>query len=247
MKNKVILIGGKIHSGKNQFAIFLQEHLKQLFSTAEDGDRFIRQDLFAHSLKCWANEDFKNLQVVLSKIADEMVDVITSDISIQGMPEDLEEKINKLRITPNNWYEDKTDITRVLLQTYGTDIMRKRVDDDFWAKDTKKRVKEKGADITIITDFRFPNEYDVMADEELDLYTVLVERGVETDKQIAAHLSENSLDDFSNWNYIVDNNSDLISLKSSAVLVAEDICNEVEIKDNEKHVFVTKWSDLLTF
>ena len=53
----------------------------------------------------------------------------------------------------DNWYEAKNKITRILLQTYGTEIFREMVDANWWVKILQKRIcTERTEDILFITD-----------------------------------------------------------------------------------------------
>jgi len=223
-RKKVILVGGHINCGKNQFAKYLKEAYTELNETS-NVDEDVRLDLFAYSLKHWASMDFINLGGILNNIADE----IMSQLPLKGCShcvERVEPIVNKLRFGYDNWFEDKTDITRTLLQTYGTEIMRQRVKDNYWAEDTKARLKgDTRGGVVIITDFRFPNEAESIRDDDWDLYTIRLDRSVDTDKTIASHASETSLDEYTNWSYIVKNDGEatLEELKNMANMVAEDI------------------------
>jgi len=221
-RKKIILVGGHISSGKNQFA----QYLKEADVFKEYGEN-IRLDMFAHSLKHWAANDFQNLSNVLNNIADEVLNQISSKGCQQCEKRiEIEKVLKKLRFDYHNWFENKTEITRTLLQTYGTEIMRQHVKDNFWAEDTKSRIKaDSNSKVVIITDFRFPNEAETIRDDDWDLYTIRIDRNVNTAENIASHASETSLDDYTNWSYIVVNDVDttLKQLSNMAQTVAKDI------------------------
>jgi hypothetical protein len=219
---RVVLIAGKIDSGKNKFAEFLKEYF------GEKTGLKIETDLFARSVKNGAKEDFRALADLLNSYADRMVDSNISDL---------------IRIDDCNWYEDKTELTRVILQIYGTDIFRHRVDENWWIWDFKKRLDKSNADIILVTDVRFENEINSLIESGHDVYSIKLERvDRRNNKLITNHESENSLDGFSNWNYVVHNHGSLEDLKSSADIVSDDIIRGCDIE--EKKSFFNKFIDL---
>jgi len=70
--------------------------------------------------------------------------------------------MTKNNITYNDVYENKTSISRQLLQEEGTDIGRKK-DKDIWIRYLNNWMKvyyHRGISVFIISDVRFKNEYD---------------------------------------------------------------------------------------
>lgn len=62
---------------------------------------------------------------------------------------------------------------REILQRFGTDIMRKHVDKDYWVKFVATRIVNTDYNYYLITDYRFPNELDVIDYIKLyDLYNL---------------------------------------------------------------------------
>lgn len=219
---KVILVSGHMRTGKNQFAEYLQDIFEEKGLT-------VSTDLFAKTLKDCCKEDFKSLSVVLDNLAEELKEIVNrytdlKQLMINPHPiQNIEKVIDKLKIKDHNWYEDKTDITRIILQIYGTEIFRKRVDDNWWVHQMKKRVLSSSSDVIIITDTRFPNEITEMFDDNYETITVRIERNINTKKYMASHASETSLDNWKEWNYIVENNGTLRDLMSSAKTVVKDL------------------------
>lgn len=226
MRKKVILVSGKINSGKNVFAGYLENILKKKRKS-------VKQDLFAYNVKNGAKNDFQDLVKQIDTIKENLkihTTVIEKNAKAYGVyspTEPLRKEIEKLSISDDNWFEDKTNITRSLLQIYGTDIFRKRVDDLYWIKDTKKRILESKAKYIIITDVRFPNEIENMYHEDYDIVSIRINRKVNTDKNIAEHISECALDKYKNFSYKINNNESLEDL---------EICAQTLIKDINKKV-----------
>jgi hypothetical protein len=236
---KVILISGKIHRGKNQFAEYLNEELIKK-------NLKVSSDLFARSLKDGCKEDFRKLTNVLDNISEEIKTKINlwidqRQLILHGdaIVKDLEKSINKLIIKDENWYENKTDITRNILQLYGTEIFRKRVDENWWVKQVKNRCIASNDDIIIVTDCRFPNEITEMLCDDYETITIRINRNINTNEQTDFHDSETALDNWQCWDYIVDNNSNLIELRGSATVIANEL---TEVKEEDYDGLFTRVS-----
>lgn len=220
----LVLLSGKINSGKNQYAKFLKYEFENRGLT-------VREDLYAKDLKDFCSEDF----ILLNSVLEQKVEEIKSNIGVyfnlyNKVSLDVQNMIlnslDNLTFNKNNFYEDKTDITRTLLQIYGTDIARKRFDDNFWIKKLAERINnDKTSDVIIITDVRFPNEINDLYEyiPNWRIVPILIERRLNRNEIINEHMSETALDDFKFWEYIVDNNSTLEDLKLSSQYVSIDI------------------------
>ena len=76
-------------------------------------------------------------------------------------------KLNEQPFTANGF------TMREILQRFGTDIMRKHVDKDYWIKFVATRIVNTDYNYYLITDYRFPNELDVIDYIKLyDLYNL---------------------------------------------------------------------------
>jgi len=225
---KVLLLSGKMMSGKNQFADFL----KEIYNTK--GLKVV-SDLFAADLKEWSKNDFKPLADVLNTIGQQLishVESIKNNRKSYGLPDDgvsdtMISTVKKLYLSDENFFENKTDISRSLLQIYGTQIFRNRVDDLYWIKRTKERIEKINADIVLITDVRFPNEIDFISNSEsYKPYAIRINRTLNRSGKEHEHISETALDDYKEFAYIVENNSSLSDLKETAYGIIEDIEKE---------------------
>jgi hypothetical protein len=212
---KVIILCGKMRSGKNTAGNILQKYYESL------GYK-VSQTAFANQVKKECHEVFFPLRSVLLKYVCELQDSFGS----KKIPTEVNAKINELMIWDQSWYENKTAITRCLLQTYGTDVFRNKVDENHWVNITKKQIIESEDDIVIVTDGRFVNEIEGMYDPSYILYSIKLERNSEKSN----HLSEISLDSFKEFNYIIDNKkNDLESLTAKLIGVANDILENSKI------------------
>jgi hypothetical protein len=221
----LVLISGHARVGKNTFANFLEEDFKKHNLT-------VVQDAFATGVKEGCKNDFKPLIDYLNEYTEQIKTQLGCLCSFnKNMPLDpflnIEHMLDQLKTKEDNWYDSKTSITRLLMQIYGTNIFRLRVDSDYWSKQTKKRFYNNKSDVTLINDCRFPEE--ILIFNEVDQYkliTIRVERNLNTDKRIASHESETALDSWNSWSYIIDNNNSLQELKNKAILVTNDILTD---------------------
>lgn len=217
MVKNVILVSGKLQSGKNTFVNMLMEELKST-------NLKVGFDFFAKSVKDQSKDIFKNLTDYLNTISEKY-------------------NIPEIYTTEDNWYESKNHITRILLQTYGTDIFRDMVDSNHWAKILKRRlVSEKNEDIMFITDVRFKSEISTICDKEPmrhDYRTITPNYNVmkirinrnnyeRTDDPIFSHHSEIDLDDYTDWDVLINNDSDLNSLLKQAKEAKEFILKHMK-------------------
>jgi hypothetical protein len=217
MVKNVILVSGKLQSGKNTFVNMLMEELKST-------NLKVGFDFFAKSVKDQSKDIFKNLTDYLNTISEKY-------------------NIPEIYTTEDNWYESKNHITRILLQSYGTDIFRDMVDANHWGKILKRRlVSEKNEDIMFITDVRFKSEISTISDKEPmrhDYRTITPNYNVmkirinrnnyeRTDDPIFTHHSEIDLDDYTDWDVLINNDSDLNSLSKQAKEAKEFILKHMK-------------------
>ncbi len=220
----ILLLSGKINCGKNQLA----EYLKTDF---ESKGLKVKQDLYAGDLKDYSVEDFKTLGSVLRSSVDKIKANIgvyfdlTDKVALDAQ-QSIFDSLEALTFKDFNFYEDKTDITRTLLQLYGTEIARKRFDTNFWLKKLADKINNDNEnDVIIITDARFPNEIEDIQDYVNDwrFVPIRIEREIPRNALINEHSSEKALDDYKFWEYIVDNNGTLENLKESSSRAVDEI------------------------
>lgn len=211
---KVILVSGKLRSGKNQFA----EYLEQQYITDNVN---VVQDCFAQDLKDMCKEDFRPLTEYLNKISDKILSCIPTD----DQEPEIMSHLMKLRTFDENFYENKNDITRILLQLYGTEIFRMKVDRNYWVNRLINKIKNSDADVFIVTDVRFDNEIGLVKYDNLfDVTTIRVNRDMDRSGKENEHESETALDHYKYFDYIVDNNGTLEDLWNAM----DDIYNKIK-------------------
>jgi dephospho-CoA kinase len=209
----IILLSGKLQSGKNTFADFLAEELKA-------NEQQVVTDMLAADLKALSYQACKPLISVLKNIRSKLIQIADPKwLTIHGYP-----LLDKLTLKEENFYEEKTEISRVLLQIIGTDIGRTLAGDTVWVDKFIKRTNEEEFDVKLVTDVRFPNELEMLKaldSEDCRVVSIRVEREIDRSTSENEHESETALDGYKNWDYIIDNNGTVGELKASAeVLVA---------------------------
>ena len=128
-----------------------------------------------------------------------------------------------------NYRDIKDQQDREILQMLGTEIMR-QYNEDYWAElvgqflaamDTQDRWQ-----YCIISDWRFPNEYDVLSKYFNNIITIRMERYNYINPSMSflqkKHISECALDNFA-FNWIIENHNDINDLKESAKILISQL------------------------
>ena len=132
-----------------------------------------------------------------------------------------------------HWDGKKDEVGRTLLQTVGTDIVRK-IHPNFWTGIVVGLIQAwepySDFDVAIVPDARFENEVNISLANLKNCVSVRVERTVDgepwinpnlTDAQ-REHPSETSLDHFA-FDYVVHNDEGLELLRESAITILQDL------------------------
>jgi hypothetical protein len=194
MKN-VILVSGKLQSGKNAFSDIMFDNVTSMGFSAVNY-------AFAKPLKENALEDFRLLTEYMNELSDRY-------------------NIDELKTEDFNFFENKNKYTRILLQLYGTEIFRKRVNTNYWVDQAVQFINGTNYDYYFITDVRFQNEIEYLNEKlsNASVVTIRVERNIDRTDNINEHESEKALDNYNGFSIYVDNNRDIQTLKESAETV----------------------------
>lgn len=128
----------------------------------------------------------------------------------------------------SNWDGEDSTKPRELLQTIGTDIVRNKINKNFFINRICEdiMVYKYFFDVIIITGARFPNELDVPKERFENVIIIKMERpnftNELTDKQ-NSHITENALNDYKNYDYLVVNDKDLKSLEEKIIKILEEV------------------------
>lgn len=115
---------------------------------------------------------------------------------------------------------------RTLLQELGTEVIRKKIDPDFHIDRLIQdiRVLSHFYDTFIVSDVRMPNEIEKPKSIFEDVVTIKMLRpSLELDSKQKQHSTETALDNYNNFDYIVDNNSTLEDLQIKAKEILKEI------------------------
>lgn len=152
----------------------------------------------------------------------------------------------------NELYPTKTPYARKMLQTIGTDIIRNKIDQDYWVKKFKEKVIEicqlykpvenndgnivsKPAEVRLVVDdIRFPNEFFCVA-SELNGKIIKVVRNNNNcynnfEESFHLHESERYIDMLP-YDYLIDNNGSLKNLQDVINLTITKILENKETKN----------------
>jgi len=130
-------------------------------------------------------------------------------------------------------YEENPDMTdplcpfgkqRTLLQWWGTEY-RRSVEPDYWVDRVKERLAKEKPEIALITDMRFPNEWNFVKQYGDTIKVVRASIPVLP----GAHASEEALAYIpdSQWGAVIYNDGTLEQLRQQAVYVFDTLMNEV--------------------
>jgi len=205
----IILISGKLQSGKNSFADICMEYLKSKLN--------VSFDFFAKELKERCKEDFSELISFINKLCE-------------SFPDNIKEQ---LYTEDENWFENKNQLTRILLQIYGTEIFRNRVDVDYWAKQVVANINESNSDVIFITDVRFPSEIKALYDfkKDYNIITIRINRDLDREQSFNQHISETALDDFEQYDYVFSNNGTYEELEDIAITFSDEILFQLALQN----------------
>lgn len=137
-----------------------------------------------------------------------------------GIPFAFADDIKKIAYKYFGWHGGKDELGRKLLQDIGT--AGRNYNRDIWADKTVDRIQEYSSDnqLAVVTDTRYPNEIQRVKHEFSDVVTIRITRdSVEKLK----HPSETALDQWTDWDYIVENNGSLEEFQRKILKIIEGI------------------------
>lgn len=104
---------------------------------------------------------------------------------------------------------------RWALQKLGTDACRNNIDPEIWVKCAFKLAMDSGARKIVIPDMRFPNELEAIT-KRGGIAVKIHRKCIDTSDPSYQHVSETILDDYQNWDAIVENDADMEFLDIAA-------------------------------
>ncbi|MBR3897747.1 MAG: hypothetical protein IKJ43_00515 [Bacilli bacterium] len=131
----------------------------------------------------------------------------------------------------SDWDGSEETKPRELLQRLGTDIIRNKIDEHFFIKRLCDDIKVYSYffDVATISDARFPDEIDIPREMFEDVITIKVVRNnfetpLSSSEQI--HRTETALNDYDNFDYIIENDGTLEELEEKVKKIVEKVEHE---------------------
>lgn len=168
----------------------------------EDMWPIVKNYAFADTLKEIGIKLF-NIPRELAYGSDEDKNVIMEHLRWENMPGVINRKSGPMSI-------------REWLQFFGTEICRKMYD-QVWVSNTLKTILNEEPKLAIISDCRFINECEAI--KNAGGKVIYLKRGLAS---VDGHISENELDGYSNFDYVIDNNNASLEDTFKEVLSAID-------------------------
>ena len=212
---RVILIAGKKQSGKNTVADMLRSML---------GELHVVNVSFAEPLKDMCKEAFRPLITALNH----EFEALHSRIEAHGSA--LDKNMPRFAgghpymTRDHNWYENKNNITRLILQIVGTDVVRK-VYPNYWIEQTIAKIAEyKRHQFATVSDWRFPNEFELVDKAFPHAVSIRVVRKHHKEPT-DTHISETALDNYQ-FQHVIENDGDVDDLRSKVQELAYQLIEE---------------------
>ena len=136
-----------------------------------------------------------------------------------GFADPLKHEVSEATGFTTSFIEEHKTEFRTLLQVWGTDFRRCFSGSDYWINKMDDIIKKssKFYDILFVTDLRFKNEAEFI--KSIGGYVVNVERRVqedpEEDDMTHTHVSEKDMDDYSYFDYVLNNDKTEPELRES--------------------------------
>jgi hypothetical protein len=204
MKANIIGINGRINHGKDEVAKIIQ--YLTFINSKKELNNYCTYDHFKNSsLTMMSLWQVKKMAYKLKQIASILLNVPVAKF------EDRDFKDIQL---PVEW--DYMTI-RTFLQKLGTEAMREGLHQNTWANAFWSDFDEDN-DHWLITDIRFPNEYESVKDR--NGIVIKVVRDIEIPKH--EHESETALDSY-RFDYVINNNKDINHLISEVETLLKDL------------------------
>lgn len=127
----------------------------------------------------------------------------------------------------SNWDGNERTKPRTLLQQLGTDYIRREVSIDFFVKRMIEdlNIYDKYFDIITISDARFPNEIDGPK-KKYEVITIKINTkriNNELTESEKKHSSECSLEEYNDYQYVIDNDGTIEELKNKIEKILEEV------------------------
>ena len=128
----------------------------------------------------------------------------------------------------SGWNGEEDTKPRTLLQEIGTDIVRMKIDNEFFIKRIIDDIKVYSYyfDVITVSDIRFPEELDIIYNSFKNVYKINVvrpnyENNLNSNEK--KHITELALDNYNNYDYTIINDSSLNDLNMKVINMIDEV------------------------
>jgi hypothetical protein len=124
-----------------------------------------------------------------------------------------------------NWDGSEDTKPRELLQQLGVELIKTKIDDNMLIKRIIEDIKVYSYfyDYIVITDARFPNEIESIKNEFDNVISIRVNRNIYSlEKKYQNHSTETGMNEYNNYDYIINNNDDIKALELKVMEVVKN-------------------------
>lgn len=130
--------------------------------------------------------------------------------------------------TISDWNGEEETKPRSLLQELGTEVIRKKIDNDFFIKRIVGDIEVYSyyADAITISDARLPEELDSIKKAFNSVYKIKIERpNFENDLNNVErkHITEVALDNYSDYDYVIVNDGTIEDLNKKVIKIVDEV------------------------
>lgn len=160
---------------------------------------------------------------------DTIADIFTEELSTSGNKVcriQVGQYIKYYAMKYFGWDGSEETKPRDLLNKIGTEIIREKIDPDFHINRLIQDIKVLSYfyDTFIVSDIRFPVEIEKTRNAFSDVVVIKMKReSNELNADQKKHISETILDDYDNFDYVVDNNGSLDELNNHAKNIIKEM------------------------
>ena len=125
----------------------------------------------------------------------------------------------------SGWDGSEDTKPRELLQHLGVELIKNNINENMLINRIIEDIKVYSYfyDYIVITDARFPNEIESIKKEFDNVISVRINRNIyNLDKKYQNHSTETGMDEYNNYDYVIDNNSDLKALEIKVMEVVKN-------------------------
>lgn len=122
-----------------------------------------------------------------------------------------------------NWDGLEETKPREILQQLGVELIKNKIDEELLIKRIKQDIEVYSYffDVIIISDARFKSEIENIKDENTIVLNILGKENNLTDEQ-KKHITETALNNYHNYDYVVENNKTKEELKKQIIKIMEE-------------------------